>query len=83
MMIPREGELLALNMTAQYDGPGTDGEAPTISIGGMAVTFYVTYPGILRVSVHTEGAIDPRIMTGEDDCPLIEFAVNGSTVHAC
>lgn len=82
MMIPREGELFDLNMAARYDGPGPDGEVPTITVGDVVVSAYVTYPGIVRVSVHTDSEPDPRIMAREfEGGPLIEFALNGNTVH--
>lgn len=80
-MIPREGELFDLNMSARYDGPGPDGEVPTITIGDHSVHVYVTHPGIFRISLNT-GDGDPRIMTHENDegAPLVEFSINGSVV---
>lgn len=83
MMIPREGELFDLNMSAQYDGPGPDGEVATVTIGGHSVSVYVTYPGIFRIALNVnEGEPDPRIKTHENDegAPLVEFAVNGNTI---
>lgn len=82
MMIPRDGELFDLNMSAVYDGPGDDGEVPTITIGDLSVSFYVSIGGIARISVHTDSDLDPRIgtHTGEGG-PLLEFAINGNTVH--
>lgn len=83
MMIPREGDLFDLNMSARYDGPGTDGEVPTITLGNVVVSVYVTPPGIFRVSMHIDETPDPRIMTHEndEDAPLVEFAVNGNVIR--
>lgn len=82
-MVPRAGELLDLNMSARYDGPGTNGEVPTISLGNLSVSVYVVEPGVFRVSLDVFNTPDPRIMTHEndEDAPLVEFAVNGNVIR--
>lgn len=70
----------ALTNEATFESGGQFNTWPTITIGGVSVTTYITSTGLLRVLIDTHNA-DQELPTGQDGTARTEVRYNNEIVY--